>query len=75
MFVKQLVQLHGLSADKAWAIASLYPTPAALIAAFKSSSSSPCELLSNVQYGILNRRVGPVISAQLYQFYTQLNLK
>lgn len=74
MFVKQLVQLHGLSADKAWAIANLYATPAALISAL-NSSSAPGELLSNVQYGVLNRRIGPVISAQLYKFYTQLNLK
>ncbi|KAK9499062.1 hypothetical protein O3M35_003575 [Rhynocoris fuscipes] len=74
MFVKQLVQMHGISADKAWAIANLYATPAAYISAL-NKSSVPAELVTNVQYGALNRKIGPAISGHLYQFYTLSNLK
>lgn len=72
MFIKQLIQLKGLSVDKALAIAELYPTPRRLIAAFRGSSK-PELLLANIQSGPLNRNVGPAISKAVYQLYCTRN--
>ncbi|XP_014251072.1 crossover junction endonuclease MUS81 [Cimex lectularius] len=67
MFLKQLIQLHGMSVDKALAIVDIYPNPKSLITAFLSSGPL---LLANIEYGLLNRKIGPVISRVLHSFYT-----
>lgn len=69
MFVKQLVQLKGLSAEKAVAITQKYPTPRDLMAAFKKSEN-PEMLLSNLPYGLTNRNIGPTISKAIFSLYT-----
>ncbi|KAF6200385.1 hypothetical protein GE061_006688 [Apolygus lucorum] len=70
MFTKQLVQLHGLSADRAWSIASTYKTPKVMIEAFLDSGPN---LLTNLEYGLLNKKIGAAISGNLHRFYTSLN--
>lgn len=73
MFIKQLLQLKGLSVDKALAITGVYPTPKALYMKYLEISNSEAEnLLSNINFGKLNKKVGPVISKSIYQLY---NLK
>lgn len=69
MFIKQLVQLKGLSAEKAVAITQKYPTPRDLMTAFKKSEN-PEMLLSNLSYGLTNRNIGPTISRTIFKLYS-----
>lgn len=71
MFVKQLLQLHGISVDKALAIVSKYPTPRLLKFAYDACENAKGAegLLSNIEFGTLNKKVGPVISTTIYQLY------
>jgi len=71
LFIKQLVQLHGLSVQKAQAIVERYQTPRALMAAYEAEGSAGEKLLANIRYGSLNRLIGPVISRTIHQFYTK----
>lgn len=75
IFVKQLLQLKGLSVDKAIAIADVYPTPRALISSYKSYSLQKDgeNLLSNIIHGPLKKTVGLAISKTIYQLYTNKN--
>jgi crossover junction endonuclease MUS81 len=70
LFMKQLLQLHGLSVEKAQAIVERYPTPRVLMAAYQAEGSAGEKLLANIHYGSLNRLIGPVISRTIHQFYT-----
>nr|SVE75130.1 EOG090X06E6 [Daphnia dolichocephala] len=74
MFAKQLMQLHGLSGEKAEAIIKLYPTPRLLMEAFKSAGPSGSTLLAGVEYGKSKRKIGLSISAQLAKLYTEERL-
>nr|SVE74188.1 EOG090X06E6 [Daphnia barbata] len=71
MFAKQLMQLHGLSGEKAEAIIKLYPTPSLLMEALKSAGPSAATLLASVEYGKSKRKIGLSISAQLAKLYTE----
>jgi crossover junction endonuclease MUS81 len=68
--MKQLLQLYGLSVEKAQAIIEQYPTPRVLMAAYQAEGSAGVKLLARIRYGSLNRHVGPVISRTIHQFYT-----
>lgn len=68
IFMKQLLQLYGLSVEKASAITQLYPTPRLLFDALHVEDRG--ELLSNISYGLTNRRIGPVISKAVHLLYT-----
>ena len=74
LFIKQLVQLHGLSVQKAQAIVERYHTPRVLMAAYQAEGSAGEKLLANIRYGSLNRLIGPVISRTIHQFYTKPHL-
>ncbi|XP_065221680.1 crossover junction endonuclease MUS81 [Planococcus citri] len=69
MFIKQLLQLKGLSVEKATAITEIYPTPRRLIAGFKECTK-PDLLLASIQYGALKRNIGPAVSKAVYQLYS-----
>jgi len=71
LFIKQLVQLHGLSVQKAQAVVERYHTPRDLMAAYQAEGSAGEKLLANICYGSLNRVIGPVISRTIHQFYTK----
>lgn len=72
MFVRQLLQLKGMSVEKALAITKKYPTPKLLQMAYKTEQSIAGEkLLSTVQHGKLGKNVGPTISKTIYQLYSQ----
>lgn len=71
LFIKQLVQLHGLSVQKAQAIVERYHTPRDLMTAYQAEGSAGEKLLANIRYGSLNRVIGPVISRTIHQFYTK----
>ncbi|XP_048514230.1 crossover junction endonuclease MUS81 [Athalia rosae] len=74
MFIQQLMQLSGISMEKAFAIVNVYPTPKTLINSFKASGTAGENLLSHVEFGTTNRRLGSAISKTLYQFYTRKDL-
>lgn len=72
LFVKQLLQLKGLSVDKALAIVEKYPTPRSLILAYRNNPGVEGEkLLATIPYGKLRKNIGAVISRTIYQLYTQ----
>lgn len=73
IFIKQLLQLKLLSVDKVLAITSVYPTPKALINAYKACDERAGEnLLADIKHGAIKRPIGQAISKTIYQFY---NLK
>lgn len=74
MFIRQLLQLKGMSVDKALAIVQKYPTPLKLINALHKSNCGET-LIATIQYGQLKRQIGPAISKTVYLFYTQQDLK
>ncbi|XP_046832753.1 crossover junction endonuclease MUS81 isoform X1 [Vespa crabro] len=74
MFIRQLLQLKGMSVDKALAIVECYPTPLILINALHKSNCGQT-LIANIQYGQQKRQIGPAISKTVYLFYTQQELK
>nr|CAG4637014.1 EOG090X06E6 [Ceriodaphnia reticulata]SVE72942.1 EOG090X06E6 [Ceriodaphnia reticulata] len=74
MFAKQLMQLNGLSGEKAEAIVKHYPTPSLLIDAFKAAGSSASTLLANIEFGKSKRKIGLSISALLAKLYTENQL-
>ncbi|KAK2576055.1 hypothetical protein KPH14_007396 [Odynerus spinipes] len=74
MFVRQLLQLKGMSIDKALAIVQSYPTPLTLINALQKSDCGET-LIATIQYGQQKRQIGPAISKTVYLFYTQQELK
>ncbi|XP_032793016.2 crossover junction endonuclease MUS81 isoform X3 [Daphnia magna] len=75
MFAKQLMQLHGLSGEKAEAIVKVYPTPSSLMDALKSAGASASTLLSCLEYGKAKRKIGLSISALLAKLYTEEHLR
>lgn len=68
MFIKQLMQLSGLSLAKALVIVERYPTPLILVNAFHEHGQ---DLLADIKYTQLGTRIGNVVSNALYQFYTR----
>jgi crossover junction endonuclease MUS81 len=72
MFAKQLMQLNGLSVEKAEAIVKVYPTPTTLMAAFRTAGTDASQLLSKIECGKNSKRtIGPTISQTLAKLYTQ----
>lgn len=71
LFMRQLIQLKGLSIDKAVAITNIYSTPRSLILAYKNCNdkSEAANLLANIQFGKFKKTLGPVISQALYNLY------
>lgn len=71
VFARQLMQVRGVSGEKAAALVDRYSTPSSLLAAY-DACSSPKEqemLLSTVKCGRLQRNLGPVLSRTLSQLY------
>ncbi|XP_034954625.1 crossover junction endonuclease MUS81 isoform X2 [Zootoca vivipara] len=71
VFARQLMQISGISGDKAAAILERYKTPASLLAAYATCPTPQCQeqLLSDVKCGKLQRNLGPALSKTLAQLY------
>lgn len=70
-FIKLLLQLKGLSVEKALAITKKYPTPRSLIKAYSKCNPKESEyLLAYLKYGHLNRNVGHVNSKIVYELFS-----
>ncbi|XP_045769347.1 crossover junction endonuclease MUS81 [Maniola jurtina] len=75
-FIKILLQLKGVSVQKALTITNVYKTPRMLIEKYKSCDQREGEmLLANLKFGELNRSVGPSVSKSVYQLFTFRNMK
>ncbi|XP_073954894.1 mus81 structure-specific endonuclease subunit isoform X2 [Choristoneura fumiferana] len=74
-FIKLLLQLKGVSVEKALAITECYKTPRSLIEAYEECDKKEGEfLLANLKYGDLNRNVGPTVSKSVYHLFSNTNL-
>ncbi|KAM3824926.1 crossover junction endonuclease MUS81 isoform 2-T2 [Vipera latastei] len=71
VFARQLMQISGLSGEKAAAILEKYKTPASLMEAYAAcaDAESQGQLLSNIKCGQLQRNLGPSLSKTLAQLY------
>ncbi|XP_068163974.1 crossover junction endonuclease MUS81 [Antennarius striatus] len=71
VFARQLMQISGLSGDKAAAIQEHYSTPHSLLAAYErcTSEAEKEKLLSSIRFGKLKRNLGPALSRTVYQLY------
>ncbi|XP_041926916.1 crossover junction endonuclease MUS81 [Alosa sapidissima] len=71
VFARQLMQISGLSGDKAAAILNRYNTVNSLVQAYDrcSSETEKEKLLSSIKYGKLKRNLGPALSRTVYQLY------
>ncbi|XP_076648956.1 mus81 structure-specific endonuclease subunit isoform X2 [Halictus rubicundus] len=74
MFIRQLLQLKGISVEKAFAIVESYPTPKVLVNAFQQSDCDGELLLSNIQAENKKQVLGPIISKTICQLYTSKTL-
>lgn len=70
MFIKQLVQLKGLSVEKALAIVEKYPCPNKLISTYSQTDEGE-KLLADIPAGNLKRKIGPVISKAVCDLYNK----
>lgn len=71
IFAKQLLQLRGITAEKAASIIKLYPTPKSLLMAYqeKKEEKEKIDMLKNIEFGMKKRKLGPVLSKNIYNFY------
>ncbi|XP_050348624.1 crossover junction endonuclease MUS81 [Nymphalis io] len=69
-FIKLLLQIKGVSVEKALAITNVYKTPISLIKAYKLCTEKEGEiLLANLKCGVTTRNVGPSVSKTVYQLF------
>ncbi|XP_029802620.1 crossover junction endonuclease MUS81-like isoform X2 [Suricata suricatta] len=71
VFARQLMQVRGVSTEKAAAIMERYGTPASLLAAY-DACVTPKEqelLLRTIKCGQLQRNLGPTLNRTLSQLY------
>nr|XP_046236993.1 crossover junction endonuclease MUS81 [Scatophagus argus]XP_046236994.1 crossover junction endonuclease MUS81 [Scatophagus argus]XP_046236995.1 crossover junction endonuclease MUS81 [Scatophagus argus] len=71
VFARQLMQISGLSGDKAAAILEHYNSPHSLLTAYEQcvSEADKEKLLSSIRYGKLKRNLGPALSRTVCQLY------
>uniref|UniRef100_A0A673HC70 Crossover junction endonuclease MUS81 n=1 Tax=Sinocyclocheilus rhinocerous TaxID=307959 RepID=A0A673HC70_9TELE len=69
VFARQLMQISGVSGDKATAVLENYT--AHLLQAYDqcSNETDKEKLLSSIKYGKLKRNIGPALSRTIYQLY------
>lgn len=71
LFLKMLLQLNGMTLEKAYAISEIYPSPASLKTAYTKITSSKGErLLANLTFGKYNKMIGVVLSKIIYNLFT-----
>ncbi|KAL7875946.1 hypothetical protein AOLI_G00109090 [Acnodon oligacanthus] len=71
VFARQLMQISGISGDKAAAILEHYSTVSSLLKAYAqcATEAEGEKLLSSIKYGKLKRNLGPALSRTIYQLY------
>ncbi|XP_035826366.1 crossover junction endonuclease MUS81 [Aplysia californica] len=73
LFAKQLVQVPGVSAERARAITNFYPTLSSLLQAYNGCSTEKAKesLLSTIKCGKNDRNLGIAVSRLISLLYTQ----
>ncbi|XP_069994834.1 crossover junction endonuclease MUS81-like isoform X2 [Penaeus vannamei] len=76
MFAKHLLQIHGVSVDKARAVVDKFGTPRQLMEAYRNVTSSEVgeNMLANLKCGKAGRNLGTVLSATIYKMYSNKTL-
>ncbi|XP_067031660.1 crossover junction endonuclease MUS81-like isoform X1 [Acropora muricata] len=76
IFAKQLMQINGMSSDKAVAIIEKYPTPKRLVDAYRSLINLKERelLLSVLKCGKNQRNLGPTLSRLIHTLYSSPTL-
>ncbi|XP_064407829.1 crossover junction endonuclease MUS81 [Latimeria chalumnae] len=71
LFARQLMQISGISGEKAAAIVGKYSTPASLLGTYEElpTMAEKEKLLANIKCGNLQRNLGPVLSKLIAQLY------
>ncbi|XP_041099327.1 crossover junction endonuclease MUS81 isoform X2 [Polyodon spathula] len=71
LFARQLMQISGISGDKAAAILGKYSTLSSLLQAYELCPTEEAreKLLSGIKYGKLQRNIGPALSKTVCQLY------
>ena len=71
VFATHLMQLNGVSTDRALAIVEKYPTPSSLMTSYRTLHSiyDKENMLTNIEFGRAKRKVGAPISKQIYYLY------
>ncbi|XP_046392978.1 crossover junction endonuclease MUS81 isoform X2 [Ischnura elegans] len=75
MFVRQLLQIRGLSVEKAQAIVDKYPTPSDLCRAYSDEPAEKQIRLANIPFGPNRRMIGPTLSKVLSDLYSNETIK
>ena len=70
IFTKQLMQIKGITIEKALAITALYPTPAMLLNAYRKLSAGEREGML-VQLTCGKRKLGAAMSKQVFLLYAK----
>ncbi|KYQ88640.1 crossover junction endonuclease [Tieghemostelium lacteum] len=76
-FAKSLLQIPGISPERAHSIVSFYPTPISLIQKYQSMKKhqeDPELLFKDLIYGRNGKKLGAELSKRIYHFYTDLEL-
>lgn len=72
LFIKMLLQIKGMSVEKACAVVEHYPTPALLKQAYELNTASQGEkLLAKITFGAYNKTIGCVLSQIVYGLFTK----
>ncbi|XP_041980053.1 crossover junction endonuclease MUS81 [Aricia agestis] len=71
-FIKLLLQMKGVSVEKALAITKVYKTPSSLFKAYEGCDDDREGelLLANLKYKNVSSNVGPKVSKSIYQLFT-----
>lgn len=73
LFVKMLIQIKGMSVERALAVTQKYHTPILLKIAYEENPSSIGEkLLSNIKFGTYGKTIGVVLSKTVYQAFNKM---
>nr|XP_045607810.1 crossover junction endonuclease MUS81-like isoform X2 [Procambarus clarkii] len=77
MFAKHLLQIHGLSVDKARAVVDEHGAPALLMSAYEKLTTPGAaeQMLAPVKCGKAGRSLGPTLSTVIAKLYTTHNLQ
>ena len=71
MMAKLLVQIQGMTAEKAAALIQVYPTPSSLYDAYSLcvTERERDSLLSGIKYGSMQRKINDTLSKQVYTLF------
>lgn len=72
LFLRQLMQIHGMSYHKAFSITNIYETPIVLVQKYNSLESDVEKeaLLSNIKFGLSERNIGIALSRAVHVLFS-----